>query len=103
MKHHNAAVIGSSDLTDLLIISCLYHRPIEAAGGLVVAQMSMSAELTNPKQLIGIELVSNTRFLNLPIIEERKVAPWPKDSLLVKRGMVNSKGFRRKGINPGRR
>lgn len=102
MKHRNIAIVGVSDVGSS-VISSLYQKPVEAVGGLVVAQMSMSAELTDPKQLIEIELVSNTRFLDLPIIEERKVAPWPKDSLLVKRRMVNTKGFRRRGINPGRR
>jgi len=104
MKHKNVAVMGGSDLVSLLIIGCLSRRPIETVGGLVTVEMGRPAELTDLKQLIEIELVSNTRFRDLPITEERKVAPWPKDKLLVKHMKPNTKGFARKGVRrPGRR
>lgn len=103
MKHKNVAVIDSSDLAGLLIIGCLSRRPIEAFGGLVVAEMSRPAELGNLRQLIEIELVKNIHTLGIRFIEESRITPWPKDNLLVKRKMLNTKGFRRKEINPGRR
>jgi len=103
MKHRNVAIIGAGDAGSL-VISSLYQKPVETLGGIVVVEMSRPAELKVLGQLIEIELVNNIDQLGLRFIEEPKVAPWPKDRLLVKGGRVNTKGFGRRGVNrPGRR
>ncbi len=102
MKHLGIVIVGDGDFSSS-VINSLYRKPVEALGGIVVVEMIRPAELKDLGQIIEIELVNNIHPLGLPIIEEMRVAPWPKDSLLVKQKKVNTKGFRKKGVKPGRR
>jgi hypothetical protein len=102
MKHKEILIIGACESSYSTVVS-LYRKPLETLGGLVIIELSRPAEPKTLNQLIEIELMNNINPLDLPTIKKSRMVPWPKDSLLVKRRKVNTTGFRRKGINLGRR
>lgn len=102
MKQQDVVIIGVGDVGQSAINS-LYEAPMETIIGVITTERARPAEIRDLSDMIQINIINNEVHLDLPAIEEPKIKRWSKDKLLVKRGMVNTRGFRRKGISPGRR
>lgn len=102
MKQQDVVIIGVGDVGQSAI-SSLYQTPIETIIGVITTERARPAEIRDLSNMIQINIINNEVHLDLPVIEEPEIKRWPNDKLLVKRGKLNTKGFKRKGINPGRR
>jgi len=102
MKHLRILIVGHCE-AGCSTISSLYQRPVEAITLVVVAERITPAEIRDLSDILQIQIIRNRELFDFPVLEEKEIAKWPNDKLLVKRAMLNTKGFRRKRINPGRR